>query len=69
VGGPKGIPEPIVQKLQAVFKRAMEDPEHNSKMGKAGLTIKPMVGDEYAKFLRDIHERARTLTDEARKAR
>jgi len=30
--GPRGIPEPIIRKLQAVFKKAMEDPEHMEKM-------------------------------------
>jgi len=67
--GPKGIPEPIVKKLQAFFKEAMADPEHIEKMDKAGLAVKPMVGDEYAKFLRDVYERAKPLVEAARKAR
>lgn len=67
--GPKGIPDPIVKKLQAVFKEVMAAPEHIEKMDKAGLAIKPMVGDEYAKYLRDVHERAKRLVEAARQAR
>ena len=67
--GPKGLPEPIVKKLQAVFKKAIGDPEHVEKMGKAGLAIKPLVGEEYAKYFRELHDRAKPLVDAARKAR
>ena len=59
--GPKGLPEPIVKKLQAVFKKAIEDPEHVEKMEKAGLAIKIMVGDEYAKYFRELHEKDQAI--------
>lgn len=65
--GPKGIPGPILKKIQEVFLDAMKNPEHLEKMGKAGLAVKPMVGEEYGKYLRDIHERAKPLVDIARK--
>ena len=67
--GPKGIPEPIVRKLQGVFKKAMEDPEHMEKMDKAGLGVKVMMGDEYGKYIMSLHERVKKLVEEARKAR
>lgn len=67
--GPKGLPEPIVKKLQAVFKKAIGDPEHVEKMEKAGLAIKPLVGEEYAKYFRELHDRTKPLVDAARKAR
>ena len=67
--GPKGMPEPIVKKLQAVFKKAMEDPEHMKNMDKAGLAIKIMVGDEYGKYIKNLNETVRRLVEEARKAR
>ena len=67
--GPKGLPEPIVKKLQAVFKKAIENPEHMEKMDKAGLAIKMMMGDEYGKYCRELHDRAKPLVDAARKAR
>ena len=67
--GPKGIPEPIVRKLQGVFKKAMEDPEHVEKMDKAGLAVKVMMADEYGKYIMSLHPRVKKLVEEARKAR
>jgi tripartite-type tricarboxylate transporter receptor subunit TctC len=67
--GPKGLPEPIVKKLQATFKKAMEDPEHLKNMEKAGLAIKIMMGEEYSKYIKSVHEQVRKLVDETRKAR
>jgi len=66
--GPRGIPEPIIKKLQAVFKKAMEDPEHTEKMDKAGLAVKILVGDEYGKYIKEIHETTKKLMEIARKA-
>lgn len=67
--GPKGLPEPIVKKLQAVFKKAIEDPEHLEKMEKAGLGIKMMMGDEYNEYIGDVHNKVKKLVEEARKVR
>ncbi len=35
----------------------------------ASLTIRPMVGDEYAKYLRSLQGRCKSLAEAARKAR
>ena len=67
--GPKGISDPIVKKLQAGFKKAMEDPEHVSKMDNAGLAIKIMMGEEYSKYIMGVHEKMKKLVEEARKDR
>jgi tripartite-type tricarboxylate transporter receptor subunit TctC len=67
--GPRGTPEPIVRKLQETFKKAMENPEHLANMDKAGLGIKIMMGDEYVKYIKDVHEKTKKLVDEARKAK
>lgn len=67
--GPKGIPEPVVRKIQEMFLAAMKDPEHIEKMEKVGLAVMPMVGAEYAKYFRELHETCKTYMDEARKAR
>jgi tripartite-type tricarboxylate transporter receptor subunit TctC len=69
VMGPKGIPVPIIKKIQDSFMQAMKDPEHVEKMDKACLAVRPMVGDEYAKYFRDLHERCKPLVEAARKAR
>jgi len=67
--GPKGMPEPIVKKLQTVLKKAMDHPEHMEKMEKAGLGVKIMIGEEYAKYLKNLHENLKPLMEEALKAR
>ncbi len=67
--GPKGLPEPISKKLQAVFKKAMEDPEHVEKMEKAGLAVKIMVGEEYGKYIRDLQERMKPRVEDSRRNR
>jgi tripartite-type tricarboxylate transporter receptor subunit TctC len=69
VMGPKGIPDVIVKKIQEVFLDAMRSPEHVEKMDKVALTIKAMVGEEYAKYFRDIHERCKPLVETARRER
>jgi len=69
VMGPKGIPDPIVKKIQTVFMEAIKDPGHVEKMDKAGLAIKPLVGQEYTKYLMDLHERCKRLVEAAQKAR
>jgi tripartite-type tricarboxylate transporter receptor subunit TctC len=69
VMGPKGIPDPIVKKIQEGFLEAMKSPEPVEKMEKAGLTIRPMWGEEYAKYLREIQERCKLLMEAAQKAR
>jgi len=67
--GPKGIPDPIVKKIQTVFMEAIKDPGHVERMDKAGLAIKPLVGQEYTKYLMDLHERCKHLVEAAQKAR
>ena len=68
IAGPKGIPDPILKKLEAVFKKAMENPQHMEKMDKVGLAVKIMVGDEYAKYMNDLHQTTRKLMELGRKA-
>jgi tripartite-type tricarboxylate transporter receptor subunit TctC len=66
IAGPKGIPEPIVNKLREVLKKAMQDPDHVSKLENQGLAIKVMVGDEYAKYFADTHAKAKKYTEWAK---
>ncbi len=69
VMGPQGIPAPIIKKIQEVFLEAMKSPEHVEKMDKVALGIKPMVGEEYAKFFREMHERCKPLVEAVLKTR
>ncbi len=66
IAGPKNLPAPIVSKLQGVLKKAMEDPEHVSKLENQGLAIKIMVGEEYAKYFADAHAKAKKYTEWAK---
>jgi tripartite-type tricarboxylate transporter receptor subunit TctC len=67
--GPAGIPAPILKKLQTVFLEAMKDPEHLEKMDKAGLAVKPLVGEEYKKYVYDLQERIAPLVEIARQSK
>jgi tripartite-type tricarboxylate transporter receptor subunit TctC len=62
----KGTPPEVVKKLQEAFRKAMEDPEHVKKMEEAGLSLRIMVGEEYAKYYRDLHAKAAKYTEWAR---
>ena len=63
---PKGTPQPVIKRLEQALKKAMEDPEHVRKMEEAGLGLRIMVGEEYAKYYRDLHARAAKYTEWAR---
>ena len=63
---PKGTPDAVVKQLQEAFRKAMEDPEHVKKMTEAGLQLKIMVGEEYAKYYRELHVKAAKYTEWAR---
>ncbi len=63
---PKGTPAPVIKKLTESLKKAMDDPEHVKKMEDAGLALKIMVGEEYAKYYRDLHTKAAKYTEWAR---
>jgi tripartite-type tricarboxylate transporter receptor subunit TctC len=69
IAGPKGLPEPIAKKLQAAFKKAMEDPEHVEKMEKVGLAVKVMAGEEYGRYILDLQKRMAPKVEESRKNR
>jgi len=66
IAAPKGTPAPVVKKLQQVLKQAMDDPEHVKKMDEAGLTLRIMIGEEYAKYYRELHAKAAKYTEWAR---
>jgi tripartite-type tricarboxylate transporter receptor subunit TctC len=51
---------------QNVLKKAMEDPEHVSKLENQGLAIKIMVGEEYVKYFADTHAKAKKYTEWAK---
>jgi len=67
--GPAGIPDPIVKKIQTVFLESMKDPEHMDKMDKAALAVRPLVGEEFKKYVYDIQQRIIPLMEAARQSK
>jgi len=65
---PKGVPEPILRKLETVFRRAIESAEHIEKIEKTGQRIKVLGRKEYAGYMRDWQDRTRKLLQLAAKA-
>ena len=66
IAAPKGLPQPVLKKLEEVLKKAMEDPEHIQKLESAGLAVKIMVGEEYARYYRETHAQAKKYTEWAK---
>jgi len=51
--GPKGLPEPIVARLNAAMRGVLSDPEVLSHMARHGVEPLPSSPDELARFIRD----------------
>ncbi len=66
IAAPKGTPQPVLKKLEEALKKAMEDPEHVQKLESAGLAVKIMVGEEYARYYSDTHAQAKKYTEWAK---
>lgn len=66
IGAPKGTPQAVIDKLAAVFEKAMADPEHVKKLEEQGLAIKVMKGADYAKYYADTHVMAKKYTEWAK---
>ena len=66
IAAPRGTPQPVLKKLEAALRKAMEDPEHVQKMEAAGLAVKIMVGEEYARYYRETHAQAKKYTEWAK---
>ena len=66
IGGPKGMPSPVVAKLTEVLSKAMQDSDHVSRLEAQGLAIKIMTGVEYEKYFADTHAKAKKYTEWAR---
>jgi tripartite-type tricarboxylate transporter receptor subunit TctC len=64
---PAGTPMEIVKYMEQSIKKAMDDPEHVSRMATAGLTLKFMGIEEFGKFLDGQNDRAKQLIAEYRK--
>jgi len=49
--GPRGMPKPVVDRLQADLRKALADPAFVTRMAQMGITINPLGGEEFMPFL------------------
>ena len=64
---PRGTPPAVIKRIEDAFRKAMDDPDHMKKMEEQGLQLKVMVGEEYAKYYRELHAKSAKYTEWARK--
>ncbi len=67
IAAPRGLPGPIAQKIQDVFKKAMLSKEHLEKLEGAAQPVKIMVGEEFVQYYWDSFEVAKKWVARARK--
>ncbi len=54
--GPKGLPQPIVDKLSASIERIYESPEFQEVMNKRGYGLRYLKGEDLGVFMANMHE-------------
>jgi tripartite-type tricarboxylate transporter receptor subunit TctC len=67
IAAPKGVPAPIMKKLQEVFQKAMMSKEHLEKLEGAGMPVKIIVGEEFVKYYQDTFKISQKWVDYVRK--
>ena len=67
IGAPKGVPQPILKKIEDTFKKAMESKEHLDKLEAAAQPVKIMIGDEFNKYYWESFKIAKKWVDYVRK--
>jgi tripartite-type tricarboxylate transporter receptor subunit TctC len=67
IAAPKGTPEPVLKRLREVLKKAVQHPDHVKKLEDAGIAIKVMEGEAYAKYFADLHAKAKKYMEWAKK--
>ncbi len=67
IAAPKGVPAPIMNKLQDVFHKAMMTKEHVDMLEQAGQPVKIMLGEEFTKYYWEQFKVAQKWVDYVRK--
>jgi tripartite-type tricarboxylate transporter receptor subunit TctC len=67
IAGPKGIPAPIIKKLEQVFQNAMMTKEHMDKLENAGMPVKIMLAEEFGKYYWESYKVAKKWVEYVRK--
>jgi len=56
IAGPKGMPKDVLEKLRAVFKQVVEDPEFARAIQNSGENFDPVFGDDFLKIWQTNYE-------------
>jgi tripartite-type tricarboxylate transporter receptor subunit TctC len=67
IAAPKGVPGPIMKKLEDVFHKAMITKEHIDMLEKAGQPVKIMLSEEFTKYYWEQFKVAQKWVDYVRK--
>jgi tripartite-type tricarboxylate transporter receptor subunit TctC len=67
LAGPKGIPDPIMKKIQDAFQKAMMTKEHIDKLETAGHPVKILVGKEFVDYYWESFKVAKKWVEYVRK--
>lgn len=59
--GPKGIPKPVVKKLEEAFRKAMDDANFQAVMKQFDFSLAYLGSDDYTKLVREDSDRIRNL--------
>ncbi len=61
VMGPKGIPKPVVKKLEEAFRKAMDDADFQAVMKKFDFSLAYLGSEDYARLVLEDSDRIRNL--------
>jgi len=67
IAAPKGVPDPIMKKVQDVFQKAMMSKEHMDRLEGAGMPVKIMVGKEFVDYYWESYKVAKKWVEYVRK--
>jgi tripartite-type tricarboxylate transporter receptor subunit TctC len=56
IAGPPGMPEEIVTRLRDAFREALADPAMIADAERTFMPLRPLVGDDYRRMMREDHE-------------
>ncbi len=62
---PKGVPEPIMKKLEAALIKVMKSPEHTTKIEEAGQPVLIMGREEFTKYYNNSYDVAKNWVGKA----
>ena len=67
IAAPKGVPAPIMKKLEGVLKQAMMSKEHMDRLEGAGMPVKILVGKDFVDYYWESYKVAKKWVEYVRK--